>query len=631
VATLASSRRRGLGARFGVRQALVALVALQALVLWLLARTSFWRTDDWIYLNDLHQRGRWSHDWLFSIWWKHIAPLHRAMFSLFDKGTPATYTGALLFEIALVAIAAFGLYAIMELLFGRSWWLLIPVAVFGFSLQLALPLVWPSSGFQAMPETAASIVCTYFWLRHLHSARRGPRAAWLVAAAIMLGVGLCFYIRPLLLLPMLVVLRILFLEPSLRPSAVLRALWREKVTWAVLAIPIAIFVAVYLHRHAFGQRQPIDFNDLQHYVREAWFRNLFPGLLGVREYQGALDAPHLLAEVVAQLLLAGLVALSLYRKGLDALRGWGFMLFAVALTFALTATGKLAETGVSIGLESRYVTNLTWLVPLGVVMALYPGRVARLGQPWPAGAGLRPLPSWAPRAGAAAAGVATVAACALGIGASYRIIDEWGAKDGRTWMANVRSSARALAADGTPPHVPDIKVPGSVVDNAFVGDSWSRAVLPWADVPLRIGAPYDALYTEDGTIVPAALHPQQTLSLRRLGGRATLANLQQADGCLVAPAAGEGILEWPLATPATGQLVIASLPDGTAVPPTGFGLDIDSGYGLPSQPQRVIPPYGPPSIDTGETKVVRIRLHVPAGQRLCADAVTLSALDRTGG
>jgi hypothetical protein len=629
-ATSASHReRRPLAGRFGVRQAVAALIAVQALALWLLGRTSYWKTDDWIYFADMHGRGRWSNDWLFSIWWKHIAPLHRAMFSVLDVGTPGTYTAALLFEIALVAVAAFAFYGILEILFGRSWWLLIPVALFGFSFQFALPLVWPSSGFQAMPETAASILCTYFWLRHL----RGDGLGWLIGAAVVLGIGLCFYIRPILLLPILVALRLLFLEPSLRPGAMLRALWREKVTWAVLAVPVVIFLGVYLHRHAFGQRQPLDFNDLQHYVREAWFRNVFPGLLGVREKAGTLSAPFLAAEIGAQLVLIALVALSVFRKGVDALRGWAFLLVVVGLTFALTATGKLAESGVSIGLETRYTTNLTWLVPLAITMALQPRRVARLGAAWPsaAEAGLRPLPHWAPRAGTLVAGAGTVVACVFALFSANHIIDEWGARDGRTWTLNAYNSAKRLTQAGRTIHVPDARVPTNVVDNAFVGESWARGVLNQMGLPVVVGPPYDAVQLGDGTIVAAALRPGATLDLRTPAALAGATNLRRAGGCLVAAPNAEGLLEWPLPKPVKGSMVVVSLPEGSTVPPTNVGVDIDSGFGLPPAPQKAIRATGPPETDTNETSVARIRLHVPPGQRLCADGVTVSALTPTRG
>jgi hypothetical protein len=617
--------------RLDVPHAVALLIGAQALALWLLGRTSMWRTDDWIYFDDMAQRGRWSGDWLYSIWWKHIAPLHRAMFSLFEHGSPGTYTGALLFEIALVAIAAAAFYGILELLFGRSWWLLIPVAVFGFSFQFALPLVWPSSGFQAMPETAASVLCTYALLRRL----RGGSFWWVVGGAVALGVGLCFYIRPLLVVPLLLALRYLFLEPSLRPRPILRSLWREKWTWAVLLAPVAIFVAVYLHRHAFGQRQPLNATDLQHYVREAWFRNVWPSMLGIRERAGSLSFPYLAAEVVAQLGLAALVALSLYRKGVAALRGWAFVAVAVALTFGLTATGKLAESGpAAIGLETRYTTNLTWLVPLGVMMALQPARVARLGAPWPsaAEAGLRPLPAWASRLGPVLAGAATVLASVLALLSANHVIAEWGARDGRPWVVRAIDSSQRLSAQrgGRPVHLPDARVPSAVLDNAFSGFARRGVVLPQTGAPILVGPPYDALQRDDGTVVAARTRRQATLSLAAYDGLATATGLARAGGCLAATGTTDGLLEWRLAQPVTGGAVIVALPDGTRLPADGLGVDVDSGFGFPPNPWKTIPGYGLPQIETGETKVVALRLHVRPGERLCAASVSLLSLDPAG-
>jgi hypothetical protein len=609
--------------RFGVRQALLALVALQALALWLLGRTSYFRTDDWVYFNEMHKVGRWDPDWLFSIWWKHIAPLHRGMFSLLDHGTPGAYTASLLFEIAMVALAVLAFYGALELLFGRSWWLLIPTALLGFSLNFALPLVWPSSGFQAMPETAFSLVCLYAYLRHL----RTRNVAWAALAALALGVALCFYIRPLLMIGLLVALRLLFLEPSLRPASMLRALWREKATWAILLVPVVIFVGVYLHRHAFGTRQPLNLTDLQHYVREAWFRNVFPAALGVRELPGSLNAPHLAAEVGAQLLLLALVALSVWRKGVAALRGWGFMVLAIALTFALTATGKLAEGGVAIGLETRYVTNLSWLVPLGILMALQPRPVALLGAPWPTGEpARRPLPPWAPRAAVIAAGVATVLACLLSLGASNRIIKEWGARDGRPWVVEASASLKALNAHGTPPRLPDAVVPASVVDPAFSAYSWRRVVLPELGQPVVIAPPYDALQEGDGTIVRASLTQRDELLLDRSTPGVTQQGLARQGGCLAATGATDGLIVWTPALPVTAPMVVASLPPGSTVPASGVSIDVDAGFGLPDTTLHTIQPTGAPMIDLGETRVVRIRMHVPTGEQLCALSVRLSAL-----
>ena len=145
-------------------------------------------------------------------------------------------------------------------------------------------------------------------------------------------------------------------------------------------------------------------------------------------------------------------------------------------------------------------------------------------------------------------------------------------------------------------------------------------------LPIVVGPPYDAVQLGDGTIVPAALQPGATLDLRTPAALAGATNLRRGGGCLVAAPTAEGLLEWPLPRPVSGSMVVVSLPDGSTVPPTGIGVDIDSGYGLPSAPQKAIAATGAPQTDTNETSVARIRLHVPPGQRLCADAVTVSAL-----
>jgi hypothetical protein len=65
-----------------VRRALTALLAVQALALWLLGRSSYFRQDDYQYFAEMHRAGRFSDAWLTSIWFKHLAPAHRLMYSL---------------------------------------------------------------------------------------------------------------------------------------------------------------------------------------------------------------------------------------------------------------------------------------------------------------------------------------------------------------------------------------------------------------------------------------------------------------------------------------------------------------------------------------------------------------------
>ncbi len=612
-----------------VRRALAALLAVQALALWLVARTSYFRQDDFQYFAEMHRSGgRFSEAWLTSIWYKHMAPGHRFMYSLLDFATPGAYRWALLFEIALMAIAGLALYGVCELLFGRSWWLLVPVSVLGFSHHFALPLIWPAAGFQIMPSAAASLVCVYGYLRFVRD-RSWP---WLAVAVLALSVGLCFYVRPLLVLPVLVALRVLFLAPSMRPAAVVRALVREWPAWVALSVPALVYTYIYLRRDAFGHSPPLTFDEIQQYVRTAWLRNVGPSFLGARLPAGSLSARHIVLQVLAQLLLVGLIALSLWRKGLAALRGWAFVLIAVALTFMLTAKGKLEPGRVAeVGFDSRYVTDLMWLIPLGVTMALQPRRVAVLGADWSRDEPLRPFPAplarlLAPRTVAGLVGALLLAVTLVQLHARDTVAQQWQAREGRTWVLNARASAQQLADAGRRVRVTDGLVPASVDDASFIGAySFRSVILPLIQAPADTGTPATGVQLADGTIVPVALKPRAVI---RPGAGTALTGLTRRNGCLVAESAAEGTIDAPLSAPVSGLAVIVRASDASRLPPGGVGVDIDSGYGLPQVPQRTLPATGRPQVDTGETTVVRLRFHVPAGGRLCRAVFIVAALEQ---
>ncbi len=612
-----------------VRRALAALLAVQALVLWLVARTSYFRQDDFQYFAEMHRSGgRFSEAWLTSIWYKHMAPGHRFMYSLLDFATPGAYRWALLFEIALMVIAGLALFGVLRLLFGTSWWLLVPVAVLGFSHHFANPLVWPAAGFQIMPSAAASLVCLYGYLRFV-AGRSWP---WLAVSVLALSLGLCFYVRPLLVLPLILALRILFLSPSLRPVAVVRGLLREWPAWLALLVPPLVYTVIYLRRDAFGQSLPLTFDEVQQYVRIAWLRNVAPSFLGARLPAGALSASHLAFEVLGQVLFAGLLALSLWRKGPAALRGWGFAFIAVALTFALTAKGKLEPARVAeVGFDSRYVTDLMWLIPLGVFMALAPRRVAVLGAEWPQDEPLRPFPAplvrlLAPRTVAGLVGALLLAVTLVQLHARDTVAQQWQAREGRKWVLNARSSAQRLADAGRRVRVVDGSVPASVDDASFIGAYSLRSViLPLIQAPADTGTPATGVQLADGTIVPVAARRRAVV---RPGAGTALTGLTRRNGCLVAGPGAEGTIDAPLPAPVSGLAVTVRASGAGRLPPAGVGVDVDSGYGLPQAPQRTLRATGRPEVDTGETKVVRLRFHVPAGGRLCGTTFTVSALEQ---
>jgi hypothetical protein len=63
-----------------LRFAPAVVVVGAGIVWWLFAGSGFFRIDDYIYFANATARGRWSQDWLTSVFYQHWAPGHRAVF-----------------------------------------------------------------------------------------------------------------------------------------------------------------------------------------------------------------------------------------------------------------------------------------------------------------------------------------------------------------------------------------------------------------------------------------------------------------------------------------------------------------------------------------------------------------------
>jgi hypothetical protein len=377
----------------------------------------YFRRDDFFYIDEARHTGLW--DWLGRIYWEHFAPGHRFAFWLVGDATRAGWDLLQLGLLALFALGLVCLYGSLVLLYGRSWWLLVPLAVAGFAWQFSLGFTWPSAGLQVIPEFAFGSACVYAFLRHLQS----NRSLWLALSALAFALGLAFYIRMLLVPVLLVAIRYLFLERDLR----LRTVWEERGRWVVFLIPALIYVAYFWSRHAFESPAPGSLGDVVTFLRVSWAENVVPGFLGVRMGTNpSLMMPGVGAEAWRTVIAAGgeallvlLIVISFARKGAAAWRAWGYVLAAVGITFVVTARGKLSIGGTGVAYDPRYVSNLCWQLPLGLIFAVHPRRVLELGADWP---------DTAPRRG-------TAVVVAIALAASIALATTTAASVDRDWQA----------------------------------------------------------------------------------------------------------------------------------------------------------------------------------------------------
>lgn len=624
VSTAGSPRVRAVP-RIGVRGAAALMIAVQLGFWALMTLPGYFRVDDFIYFGLVQHDFTSLSQWLGSVQYQHFAPGHRLVFWVLHSPTPGHY---LILELAELAVLGLGLacfYGTLELLFGRSWWLLIPLAVAGFAYPLVLPLVWPSAGLQCIPSFGLGCLCVYAYVRRA----AGGGRAWGALTVAALALTLCFYIRGLLLVGVLALIEILFLSPSLHPREVVLRFWSRRFTWAGLIAVAVAYVLIYRSKNAFGQYQPFKSSDLVTYLRIVWFRNLVPGLMGIEIGNYAhLPAWKRGVELIGQLLIVAAFVWSIRLKRSAALRGWAYVALVAGATFLLTAAGRLGTEGSNIGFDMRYVTDLFWQLPLGVVFALHPRRHLQPGEPWPETAPRMPLrlrPFVVP-----AAVLATLAVSAFAMHAANYRKDVWMGPRARTWAVNVQDSLRRLNATGPVPRV----VQGNVAPEIILGfgdyslNSW---ILPQFGQPVEVESPRgpNAMIEPDGRIHRVHWVPERTVDVLR---SKTVAGKVRRVGdhvCLEPSGGAPAVAELPPLNPPVGgaRVVMEAVVPGGAPPWARLG--VNSGYGWPEVGNRIFAGVGDRGVaDTGETSVKGIRIYSPPSAPLCVGRIRLGILVR---
>lgn len=606
------------------RRAAALVIAVQLAFWAVMTLPGYFRVDDYIYFGEILYAKPSFGDWALSIWYQHFAPGHRVAFWLMDGPTPGSWLGL---ELALLALLGLGLacfWGTLELLFGRSRWLLIPLAVTGFAYPLVWPLVWPSAGLQCIPSFAFGLLCVYAFVRRT----AGGGAGWGALSVAALALSLSFYVRGLLLVGILALIQVLFLEPSLRPAAVARSFWRRRFVWAGLLLVSAGYVWAYRSRSAFGDYQSFTASELQQYLRIVWFRNLIPSFLGV-EIGNYADLPawKVGVQVLSQLMLVAAFVWSIRRKGLDALRAWAYVALVALATFALSAFGRLGQEGVNIGFDMRYVTDLFWQLPLGFVFALHRRRVVELGAPWPPGEPAS-RPSWSRFAGPAA-GLATVVVVVLAMRSAEWREDWWQGSEAREWVTNARASLDEFERERGVARVVQGTVPPEIIGADFGHYAFHTWVLPQLGAPVKVEPPEgpNALIARDGRVFPVRWRARQTLDAADARTITGTAKTKDGKVCMEPVDGVPSAIELhPIKPVSGGRVVVYARAPGGVAPWARVGVNAGGAWTQPGF-YRVLAGRGERAVaDTGETKITGLRIYSPHDAPLCVGKIRIGVL-----
>jgi hypothetical protein len=275
-----------------------------------------------------------------------------------------------------------------------------------------------------------------------------------------------------------------------------------------------------------------------------------------------------------------------------------------------------------VGKELRYDTEMSWLLPLALGFAFYPGRAA--GGPAPAGAPARWRFRFPARVAVAAAVIVylvVATATGAGISSSWR---EHNSGPSKAYVENVRSDVARLSRAGRALVAIDDQVPGFLIGSADHPLNRLERLIPAIEPrlhvavagarPLQIG--------DDGHIGPALLQPLVSGPTALSGvGRLRLVT----GGTPRRYCASGAQLSFRSKPDLAGQSLYA-LVSYDVKRPVGVPGTIASGPHSQAGSLRLDAPRGEELVNLGRS----LRLSLPAGSRACVRKVAVGWLGSNG-
>jgi hypothetical protein len=620
-----------MGARsISARRLLSAIILLQLVVLYFLLRNSSWVYDDNFWLVRAGQDGftwRWLNTPQFEHWdigLNTVTSFEHLIF-FFD------YRWAL---VAILGLLGGSIYLFERILATiiRNRWITITFALwFGLNVLWIRPLQWWSAGVQYFPYTFFDLLCLYAFMRYQASGQR----RWMGISAAALAAALLFYEKPAYMVIYLVLLRVLLMEEDLRPGSVLSDLWRERGVWALYGAVIVVWGAGYIHAHAYGSHGSVTIGQYVAYFRIFWLNTLVPSLASITIPAFKLSALQILFVILSQAVVLACVLVSVRRKR-AAWRAWSFFAIIIVLSAALVAHSRVAQFGVGIANDPRYLIDFAWLVPLTLCAAFAGGKVIKPVVPdrdarltLPSSRALVPT----------LAGAVLVVYVGGSIATAAQLQRDWPGSQSRSWEQNLRRSFARLSRSSTRIVIADNATPFFIMEPFVAPYNRLSRVLPMYVGPVQVDGPLDApldLVAINGTVRSARIEPLASGgSLADLvpSGQVQIRGGRQVDVgreiCVVADGAPAQVERRIPAPPNTGDAPYYLHLAYRVWRPISVPVYVNSGTGYPGAPENSV--VLQPGVDAsiawlGPNAPHDVLLTVPALTTVCIehfDVVTL--------
>lgn len=452
----------------------------------------FFHMDDFFYLADASKP---FDQYVLQIYNGHLMPAEFAIVWVSQAVAPMSWGVAVAVMTVMWAATLGSALVLLRHLFGTSVWSIVALMMLAFAPLLTTVTVWYASALQILPWAATFILMLYFAARHAQD----PRLRWLVAATVTFVVGLLFWQKALLYLPV-----VLWLYWRYWPGTGLLGLRGLGRRWWLPAVTLALALAyglLYLaaQPESVLRSQPTReqlVESLRITLGEVWL----PGYFGA-PWTGFTDAlvPGSASAWWAFLIVGQIVTVLVIVSMVRWRAAWNawFIIGAYAfVTVALFVFGRINVFGTVLAIDPRYVEDL---FVVGAVVLPF-AFVRPAGSPLPSPRTLtwlpRTVPGWAQVAGfLALANLLILPTIAVG--------RSWHDFPARDFIANTRQ----LASDSPGIAVFDRKVPELVMSRLFLERANASYVLAGARLPIQWNGAGPVVYVldDDGRARPVSL------------------------------------------------------------------------------------------------------------------------------
>jgi hypothetical protein len=357
----------------------VVAVGLGLIVLQLCFRAwalypSWFYFDDYRLLRVAKEEGLTS-SYLLSPENSHLMPGTRLIYWLVAESGVLNWGLAATITLVLQLLASVACLWMLVTLFGPRWPTVGLLSLYLTSAITAQSTMWWIAAVNEIPVQAAFFLAVCGWVQYL----RTRRVRWLVLTAAAVALGLCFYQKILLVLPVLVFLAFAYFAGG---SLVARFRYLVRRYWpavVVMGVVCGGYLAYYLVRvdQPFVEDADTEVSGLVSNMLQTALSGALGGPWGWQSQPGGAwaDTPELLQGLawVAATIVIGLSVLT--RKG--TWPAWVLLGSYLGFGIILVATTRAPVFGPQIGLAYRLQTDLVCalVLCLGLVFMTLPGSV----------------------------------------------------------------------------------------------------------------------------------------------------------------------------------------------------------------------------------------------------------------